>query len=92
MKNDDGFKEFLQHLVKGGNLEGAHLGITKIVIEKGESALTEKQRYVFSEHVIKPNTIAKCLMCGGNIPWSEMSMAVDTGLCSWCQHKVEKDD
>lgn len=92
MEDEDGFKGFLQHLVKGGNLEGPALGITKIVIEKGESALTEKQRFIFREHAIKPNTIAKCSMCGGNIPWSEMYMAVDTELCGSCHHKVEKED
>jgi len=92
MEDEDGFKWFLEELVKSESLERAALGITKIVIEKGESALTENQRYVFLEYVIKPNTVANCSRCGEKIPWSEMSIAVDTGLCGWCLHMVDKND
>ena len=90
IEEDGGFSEYLTYLVENGHLEGAALGIAKLVIDKGEEALSPKQKYVFHEHVIKPNTVSECMRCGNDIPWSEMIEAVDSKLCGYCAYQVEK--
>ncbi|GAB4059932.1 hypothetical protein [Uliginosibacterium sediminicola] len=92
-KEDDGFTGFLEQIVNLEGLDGAALGITKLVIEKGEKALTEKQRYVFKKHVLDEYTVEACARCGSNVPWSEMyDAATEHGLCNYCWHMTSKDD
>ncbi|CAB3705168.1 hypothetical protein LMG1866_02781 [Achromobacter ruhlandii] len=80
------FGDFLQQLVDRDHLEGAALGITKLVIDKGESFLTDKQRYVFQKEVLDVFVKESCVR-GCSIPWSEMYEAYDNGgLCSYCAH------
>lgn len=87
---DDSFNEFLQTLVDAGRLEGAALGITKLVIDKGIESLSEKQKYVFQTQVIDEYTVDECMRCGHAIPWSEMYLALDSGMCSYCEHMHQK--
>lgn len=92
-EDEDGFKDFLKQLVDLGHLEGAALGITKIVIDGGQGKLTQKQNYVFEKHVLEEFTAESCDRCGSNIPWSEMYDAVtEHGLCNYCWHMTTKDD
>lgn len=90
--NDDGeFSKFLQGVVDGEHLEGAALGITKLVIDKGSDALSSKQRFVFERDVIREFATNGCERCGEDIPWSEMYAAIDNGkLCNYCWHMSEK--
>lgn len=91
--DDDGFKEFLQQVVDHGGLEGAALGIAKLVIDKGEQALSEKQQYVFKTQVLDEFTVSACERCSSPIPWSEMyDAATEHGLCNYCWHMTGKDD
>jgi hypothetical protein len=53
MDTDREYEDFLQEIVDGEHLEGAALGITKLVIDKGEDALSDKQRFVFNRESSK---------------------------------------
>lgn len=97
MKNqaieDGGFAAFLQEAVDCGGLEGAALGITKLVIDKGKGALSPKQAHVFKAEVLDLYTVAECGRCSGEVPWCEMMEASDNGgFCGWCAHMSSKDD
>jgi hypothetical protein len=88
----DDAKDFLRQLVNGDHLEGAALGITKLLIDKGPGALSGPQAYVFQQSVSQYWT-ESCKRCAGNIPWAEQYDAYDNGgLCSWCWHMTTKDD
>lgn len=88
----DYYSEFLQELIDMGHIDGAALGITKLVINKGEESLSEKQRYVFQNYVIDEFTV-RCSRCGDEIPWSEMYIALtDHGMCGWCSSVSERKD
>ena len=88
---DDGFTGFLQEVIDGEHLEGAALGITKLVIEKGSDKLSPKQRHVFQHQVLGEFTRDGCSRCEAEIPWSEMYAALDNGgLCNYCWHMSEK--
>lgn len=90
---DDGFTDFLQEIIDMEALEGAALGITKIVIDKGREALSTKQDYVFQKQVLDEFTVDECKRCSCDIPWCEMSSAYDNGgFCSYCNHMMNKDD
>jgi NAD-dependent SIR2 family protein deacetylase len=89
---DDGFNDFLKELLDRGALEGAAEGITKKVIADGEESLSEKQMHVFKTHVLGEFVTDECSRCGTDIPWSEMSAAYESGMCSWCEHMTNKDD
>ncbi|MFC1503726.1 hypothetical protein ACFL53_05255, partial [Pseudomonadota bacterium] len=90
---DDGFSDFLGQLIDMEHLEGAALGITKLVIDKGEDALSTKQKFVFKKEVLDPYTVSECSRCASNIPWSEMyDAATEHGLCNYCWHMTTKDD
>lgn len=90
-REDGDFRSFLQALVDSNDLDGAALGIAKLVLDKGTEGLSPKQFFVFNEHVIGKHTIGGCARCESEIPWSEMSHALDNGgLCNYCWHMTEK--
>ena len=90
---EDDFNSFLDELLRMKALDGAAEGITKLVKDKGIEALTLKQRYVFDKEVIGMHTRESCEGCVVDIPWSEMSSAVDNGgYCSWCENVRNKKD
>lgn len=85
------FEDFLKEILDAGHLEGAAEGITKLVIDKGEKALSPKQSFVFQKEVLDEFITKECKRCGGDIPYCEMYAAYDNGgYCSWCQHQIEK--
>lgn len=87
---DKDFKYFLRELVNRECLESPALGITKLVIDKGLGVLSPKQLYVFNQYVLGNNT-KECQRCSCDIPWSEMTHALDNGgLCNYCWHMTEK--
>ena len=92
-EDDGGYASFLQELVDGKHLEGAALGITKLVIDKGPGVLSPKQLFVFNKEVIDANTTQACSRCEADIPWSEMYASLDNGgLCNYCWHMMQKAD
>jgi hypothetical protein len=90
---DGGLSAFLQELISLQAVGGAALGITKLVMDRGEEALSDKQKFVFDRHVLEPNTVKACKFCDGDIPWCEMLAALDNGgYCSWCANLLSKGD
>lgn len=88
---DDGYSEFLQHLVDNEHLDGSANGITKKVINEGVDSLTSKQKWVFDKGIEEYIT-GECKR-GCNIPWSEMYDAYHNGgLCSYCLHMLGRAD
>lgn len=93
IEEDDGFSDFLRQLLELEHLEGTTAGITKLVIDKGEDALSDKQRFVFKRDVLDVFAVEACEICGNEIPWSEMYEAHDNGgVCGYCTHMMEKED
>jgi hypothetical protein len=73
-------------------LNWAALGVARLFVDKGEKALSDKQKHVLDTHVIESHVVAKCELCGGDISLNEQIFALDDGYCSSCRHKLEKDD
>jgi hypothetical protein len=90
---EDDFSSYLQELIDMKALDGPALGITKQTIDKGFESLTPKQKHVFIKDVIDPNSLNECGLCPNDIPWCEMTAAVENGgYCSWCKHQLDKED
>lgn len=87
----DDFIDFLQTVVDMEHLDGPALGITKLVIQKGEGALSLKQEHVFKRDVLDIYARDSCSRCENTIPWSEMYEAYDNGgMCGYCFHMWKK--
>jgi len=82
-KDDHEFAAFLDQLIRSGKVEGAALGIFKLVRNQGDGVLTERQKAIF--YGVMNNFVHdKCEMCSQDIPWSEMYAAIDGGVCAAC--------
>jgi hypothetical protein len=91
--DDEGFHDFLREVLDSGQLDQAATGITRLVIDKGEDALSDKQKHVFKKYVLDAFTTKECRRCHLEIPWSEMLEAHDNGgLCSWCVKMESNED
>ena len=93
MYNDDEgeYEAFLQQIIDSDHLEGASLGIAKLVRTKGKEVLSSRQAHVFKRDVEDVYITDGCDNCGNDIPWSEMFEAFDNGgNCGWCAHSLEK--
>jgi hypothetical protein len=86
------FKDFLNQLINAKYLEGAALGITKLVIDKGREALSGKQEYVFQKDVIDRFVHERCKTCHDTIPWCEMFFAIDRGQCVGCDQRLKSSE
>ncbi|TIL25719.1 MAG: hypothetical protein E5Y88_12280 [Mesorhizobium sp.] len=83
------FRNFLVDLVAKDELGGAALGVTKLVIEKGRDALSEKQSYAFRKAVLEPYS-AHCDQCYRAIRWSEAYEYFHSpGRCQDCEVHYE---
>ena len=90
--NEEDFDGFLEDLISSGRLESKEEGITKLYLDKGYDALSDKQRYVFDK-MVENHSVDECTRCGCPIPWCEMLAALDNGgLCNYCEHMQEKID
>lgn len=88
---DDGFNGFLNEVLNSGSLDEPAKGITRLVIDRGLAALSDKQKFVFTRDVLDVYTVEKCTRCSAPVPWSEMYAATDNGgLCNYCQHMSER--
>ncbi|HWB50958.1 MAG TPA: hypothetical protein VG651_17740 [Stellaceae bacterium] len=87
-----GRDDVLQQLLDPGEIDGAAAGITKLVIDRGEAALSPRQKEVYQRYVLDRLIPNECKYCGSNIPWSEVMQARETGNCGWCDHFLNKDD
>lgn len=87
---EEDFNGFLEDLIASGRLEAKETGITKLFLDKGYDALSEKQKYVF-DRMVRQNSKTECERCATSIPWCEMLEALDNGgYCNYCQHMMEK--
>lgn len=92
-KDDDGFTEFVEAVVRNGHLDGAAEGIAKKVIAEGIESLSPRQLAVFEEHVMDEYAAESCERCSNPIPWSEQYDAYHNGgYCSYCDHAGSRDD
>ncbi len=88
--HEDDFTSYLQDLITSKRLEDKEEGITKLYLDKGYDALSNKQRYVFDK-MIENNSVSECIRCATSIPWCEMIEALENGgYCNYCHHMKEK--
>lgn len=68
-------------------------GIAKLYLHEGESALSEKQKFIFDKHVA-PVLFKECTRCGEGIELTALALAYEEGsmLCSYHMHKHHKDE
>ena len=88
-KDDPNFNDYakcLNKLLQLHLLNNLASGITKLVIDKGVSVLSSKQKSVFDINVTKKYCCNKCVRCGEIISWNEMINIIedDEKLCSQC--------
>ena len=89
---EEDFNGFVEELISLSYLDEKEEGISKLYLDKGYDALSDKQRYVFDK-AIEKYTVSECQRCGTAIPWCEMIEALDNGgYCNYCQHMMEKMD
>jgi hypothetical protein len=75
----------LQELLASGRLEGAAAGITRQVMARGESTLSERQEWVFNTEVRAKYLLRVCDLCGDLIPVSEVMESLGNGgMCARC--------
>lgn len=87
---EEDFEGFVEDLIKSERLEDKEIGISKRMLDKGYSSLSDKQKYVFDK-MINNNSVEECKRCACDIPWCEMLEALDNGgYCNYCQHMMEK--
>jgi hypothetical protein len=88
--SEDGFNDYLKHLINDAELNDTQRGIASLVLDKGYDVLTDKQRYVFDK-MIDENTVSSCSLCGDSIPGCEMEFAMEhDGLCIHCAKMLRK--
>ncbi|OQY32010.1 MAG: hypothetical protein B6241_12350 [Spirochaetaceae bacterium 4572_59] len=84
-------EEYLGSLLE--RLDSKAQGITKLVIDKGEDALSPKQKYVFQREVVDQYIITECKLCKDSVAWCEMAFTIESGgYCPHCDHLMNKDD
>jgi hypothetical protein len=83
------FIDFLKSLIEYDDIDLSPeaLGVTKLVISKGLNSLSEKQKLVFQEYVLRKYTRQFCENCSGRLSWDEMFEVVveSDGDCE-CQN------
>ena len=85
------FEEFVRSVIDNGHLEGPALGISKLVVAKGQNVLTPAQAHVFQAEVLDEFAQEDCDRCQAEIPWSEKYNAYHNGgLCSYCEHMQDR--
>jgi hypothetical protein len=58
---------------------------------RGEDAPDLFRRTAVLRSIKNEFFVRACSRCGGDVPMSEMFMAMDSGLCGWCEHMIDKD-
>ena len=87
---EEDFKGFIQGLIDLHKLNETAEGISKLMLDRGYDALSEKQKKVF-DNAIKQHYVDECKGCLCQIPFGEMLEALDNGgYCGACQHRMEK--
>lgn len=88
-----GYTQFLRELIDGGDISHpAAIGITKLVIDKGEESLTPNQKHVFQTQVKSVFTRPECHLDGELVEWdiAYEQMHSSEPTCSHCQYRLNK--
>ncbi len=88
MTNNSEFIEYLKNILENID-DTVAKGIAKRAIDKGVTALTEKQRYILDEG-IADYIMNECPNCGEEIKYEDMAIAIDNGKCSACSYQWNK--
>ena len=82
----------LQDLRNIGALEGAAMGIARLIEARGRAFMSEKQLWRFLHDAWFDNMTGECSRCGGSLPPDEMVWAKHfaEGRCGWCQWQWDK--
>ncbi len=89
----DGYRQFLSDLLEGEDIQhSAAVGITKLVIDKGEESLSPKQAHVFNTQVKQVFTRPVCSLCGEPVEWDIAYEEYHSSEphCSHCQYRLAK--
>lgn len=86
--NDEACIDFLESLLDELD-DSMHEGITKQVISKGYDSLSDKQKMVFKNYILKP-VLVKCGRCEEFL-WEEANYIHENGLCTYCQKMWDND-
>ena len=77
--------EILRDLLDSNQLEGPSAGIVRQVLARGEGTLSERQAWVFDNHVRAKHLDRVCDFCGELIPLAEVAQSWGNGgLCASC--------
>ena len=87
IKEEDGLIEYLEKILKNIDDKSAR-GIAQLAIDKGISCLSDKQKYVL-EKGISDYLMYECPICGEEISYEDMEIAIYNGMCSCCNHRLE---
>jgi hypothetical protein len=93
MRPDDDAEQdaLLRRLLDEGRLEGAPAGIARLVLARGESALSERQEWVFNTHVRSKYLLRVCGLCESLIPPAEALESLGNGgYCRSCARILGK--
>ncbi len=81
----DRLADYLKELIKGEGLQEVALGVAKQFLAQGYESLSDKQKYVFDEYIIKVFVTQRCKHCEERISWEEMYFAYQNGgYCGYC--------
>jgi DNA-directed RNA polymerase subunit RPC12/RpoP len=81
-------KDYLNYLLEIVD-DSKKEGIIKLVLDKGEDVLSEKQQFVFNK-IKKDYYPGKCKTCGEQISFEEALGEYDITECSDCRYRREK--
>lgn len=91
--DEDDFINYLEDLLFFKMIPNDEIDIVKKVVSDDFNNISDFEKEIFLENIIKYNYVDECERCGEVIPWCEMIPALDNGgYCSYCQHMMEKDD
>jgi len=85
-------QDFVEHLLEIEALDQPADGIARLFVDRGYEGLSDKQKFVLETFVLGEHRVENCARCSQSIPWSEQRQALDTGLCGYCEHMMNKDD
>ena len=79
------FEDYLEQIINNID-EQKTKGIARRAIDVGFEKLTDAQRYVLTEGVSE-FIMKVCPVCGEEIEFEDMQLAIFNGKCSSCQHQ-----
>lgn len=86
--NEEALNFLIEH-----ELDDTAAGITKQVISKGLSSLSEKQMHIFKTYVVDEWLMRKCKCGNHDVEGSDLiGLWENNGYCPQCANRMAKDD